>query len=81
MLAGTTVLSGCSSDGKAPAVLSAVEDTKSEVKLGEYKGISVTVESLPDVTDDEVEQMVQASVDNSTVSGQITDRAVAQEIR
>ena len=78
ILAGTTVLSGCSSDGENSGGSAAVEDTKSEVKLGEYKGISVTVESLPDVTDDEVEQMVQASVDNSTVSGQITDRAVAQ---
>ena len=79
MLAGTAVLSGCSSEGETSQSASAsAEDTKSEVKLGEYKGIAVTVESLPDVTDDEVEQMVQSSVENSTVSGQITDRAVAQ---
>ena len=38
MLAGTTVLSGCSSDGENSGGSAAVEDTKSEVKLGEYKG-------------------------------------------
>ena len=65
--------------GKPPkARLQLPKIQKMRLSWGNIKALLSLWKSLPDVTDDEVEQMVQSSVENSTVSGQITDRAVAQ---
>lgn len=80
-LAGSLLFSGCSSQsqetGEQTADESMIQDVDSEVKLGEYKGLSVTVEKLPDVTDDDVTDAVMSAVENASVTGKITDRAVA----
>ena len=80
-LAGSLLFSGCSSKnqntGEQTAEESMIQDVESEVTLGEYKGLPVTVEKLPDVTDDEVTDAVMAAVENASVTGEITDRAVA----
>lgn len=82
LTAGALVLSGCSKkdDGEAgeTPTQEKVDDTKNEIKLGEYKGISVTVESLPDITEADVINTVLAAVENATVTSEVKDRAVAQ---
>ena len=80
-LAGAVLFSGCSSKAgegvKETSGESMIQDVDSEVKLGEYKGLSVTVDEVPDVTEDEVTDAVMAAVENASVTGEITDRAVA----
>lgn len=52
-------------------------DVPSEIKLGEYKGLSVTVEKLADITDADVEEAINSVVENAVVSNENKSRAVA----
>lgn len=84
MIAGALTFSGCLGSGETTDdkntgnIESKADDVKSEVKLGEYKGIQVTVEALPDITDADVINTVLAAVENATVTNEIKDRAVAE---
>lgn len=82
MTAGALMFSACSSkdgSGESGSIAQTQEDlTKNELKLGEYKGISATVEELPDITEADVINTVLAAVENATVTNEIKDRAVAE---
>lgn len=79
MMAGALVFSGCSSKNADTGSEAAADDSsENELKLGEYKGITATVEVPADVTEEDVKNTVMASVENATVTQEIKDRAVEQ---
>ena len=83
ILLAVLAVSGCTSkndsDGSQLKVQNsnAAPDVDSEVKLGDYKGLKVTVEKLPDITDADVDAAIQSIVDNAMVTNENTSRAVA----
>lgn len=52
-----------------------LEDLK--MTLGNYKNVEVTIEAIPDITDEEVENQLNALVSNGTAQIEVVDRAVA----
>lgn len=85
LMAAALAMTGCSSK-KDPAggastnaaqSETAAPDVPSEIKLGAYKGVAVSVERLADITDADVEASITSVVENSTVSHENKSRAVA----
>lgn len=52
-----------------------LEDLK--ITLGNYKNVEVTIETMADITDEEVENQLNSLVSNGTTQTEVTDRAVA----
>lgn len=52
-----------------------LEDLK--ITLGNYKNVEVTIETMADITDEEVENQLNSLVTNGTTQTEVTDRAVA----
>lgn len=78
LLSGALIFSGCSGKNNGESGKMADDSTKNELQLGQYKGLSVTVEALPDITEEDVTNTVMSSVENATVTKEIKDRAVAE---
>lgn len=86
LMAAALLMTGCSSKKNPAESTTSLEGTQnetpapdvpSEITLGEYKGIAVTVEKLADITDADVEASLTSVVENSTVTNENKSRAVA----
>lgn len=90
MIVAAALLAGCAkntesgetkpSEGTARTEAdAAAEPELSDLKitLGNYKNVEVTVESMEDITDEDVENQLNSLVTNGTMQTEVTDRAVA----
>ncbi len=68
MIGMMTVLAGCSSS----------VDPGKYVTLGEYKGLEATKQAV-EVTDEEVEQQIQATLEQQATTEDVTDRKIVED--
>lgn len=73
---------GCNKDTNGDDVNNAVtvqaDLSDVQVDVGEYKNMAVEVTKIADITDEDVEQQLQALVDSTASEVLVTDRAIAE---